>query len=114
MSSAIALGRWLGYHLLGMGEEPFAEMNIQLNRKTNREVQELSKLSGMTRVDLCRELVWVGALRLSTHGGTPREPTAGLLSRGVNPNEFRLLDVDEVIEAERDTLQAMELATLMG
>ncbi len=105
------LSRWLA-SCPRSGEEPSVERAVQLDSKTSREC-----LYNASKTGLVHELVRtaVNIFRVATlHDTTSSMITSDLYCRGVDLVEFRRFDSDDVEDAKREVLQAMELATILG
>jgi hypothetical protein len=93
------------------------ERIIQLDGRTDRELLYLSNQFDMTKVNLMQELVRVAMtiLYAAPHSTTLSELTTGLYNPELAPDEFRRSNPDSVVlDAQGETLRAMELATMMG
>ncbi len=105
------LSRWLA-SCPRSGEEPSVERVMQLDSKTNREfrcnVSNTGLVHGLVRTA-------VDIFRVATlHDTTSTMITSDLYCRGVDLVEFRRFDSDDIEDAKREILQAMELATILG
>jgi|SRR5215210_1652096 len=93
------------------------ERSIQLDRRTDRELLYLSNRFGMTKANLIQELVRVAMaiLYAASRSTTSSELITGLYNPGLAPDEFWWSNADSVVlDAQGETLRAMELATMMG
>jgi len=109
------LERWLASRPRSR-EEPLVKLDILIDRRTNRETQELSKRFDVPNTRLVQWLIRTAldVLRVAPHGITPSELTSERYRPEVALAVFRRFDPDGVDDAKREILEAMELASIMG
>jgi hypothetical protein len=109
------LERWLSSRPRSR-EEPFVKLDILIDRRTNRETQELSKRFEVPNTRLDQGLIQTAldVLHVAPREIAPIKLTSELYRPEVALAVFRRSDPDGVDDAKREILEAMELASIMG